>query len=147
MTGQQLFNYILTGLLFVLKCAVKMLIYSPFLFTGYLITTHILHKKDHGLLWIGLTVLLAYFIYLFFRLFIHLKNNLKANGNLFWIPIFIIGVTFSCALPVWIVFEPVEKVISKLASHSNVAVIAWIVSLAFGFFVYSRYRSFQKENW
>ncbi len=136
--GQQYFDNMLIGLLIVFKWAFKLMIYSPFIFTGYIAATHILHKDDHGLLWIGTIALFAYICFLIVNFLKRLVIIFKAKGNLFWIPIFIFCITFTCIFPVWIVFEPIEKLIGKL-TPSNIKRLTWMASLAFGFSIYRKY--------
>ncbi|SRR6266498_3294360 len=70
---------------------------------------------------------------------IPVKTGFKAKGNLFWIPIFIFCIVFTCVIPIWIVFEPIESLIGKMTHETNTNTLTWIVSLAFAFFIYRKY--------
>src|SRR5258706_13615966 len=130
--GQYLFDFMLKGFLFILKNAFKILIYSPFLIAAYLISKSFLDRNDHALLWLTMILIFSFAL---FMLFTYLKTRmlkLKEHRNLYWIPIFVFCAAFSCLLPVWIVYEPVQSVIIRLTSSSNTTIIALIISLSFG---------------
>lgn len=78
---------------------------------------------------------MLYFIIYFFK---GILIALKSNGNLFWIPLFICCIVITCALPVWIVFEPLENFFNKY-TETNQQLLTWICALTFGFYVYSKY--------
>jgi hypothetical protein len=141
----QFFNSCVIGLIITVKYCFKMLIYSPFLLTGYLISKAFLHRSDHVFLWMGMTLLVAYIFYIFISILKKLINIWRAENKFYWIPLFIICVAFTCILPVYLVFEPLEKIIGRLTHGSNVSLITWIFSMAFGFYVYSRHRFFRNQ--
>jgi hypothetical protein len=143
MNSQQLFNYIFTTFLFFIKFFVKGIIYFPFLFCGYVCAKFIMHRNDNGLVWMALIISFAGLIYFIFHLLVVKMNNHKSTNNLCWVPLFIFCIAFTCILPVYIVFTPLENVIRKLTSGSNAVLLTWIFSLAFGFFVFSRYPFFK----
>jgi len=76
-----------------------------------------------------------YFIIYFFK---GMLIALKFNGNLFWIPLFICCVIVTCALPVWIIFTPLQTLISRY-TETNHQLLSRICALTFGFYVYSKY--------
>jgi len=134
--GQQLFLVVLIGLLFVLKWSFRVIGYSPFLFVAYIATDHILLKRDHGLLWVGLILLFARILYVIFCLLRKWMISLKTKKNLWWIPLFMVCIVFSSLLPVWIVFSLVELLFYKLSPHSHPRFLALIFSLAAGYYFY-----------
>jgi len=136
-------NITVIGLLIALKLAFKALIYFPFLVTGYLCAGVILHRKDHGLLWLGMTLLFTFMVSLIFSILKNLIRHWRTRNVFFWIPLFIVCVAYTCVFPVYLVFDLIEKIVSKMTHQSNVALLTWIVSLAFGFFVFSRHRFFE----
>ncbi len=143
MNSQPLFNYILTATVSFVKLFIKGIIYFPFLFCGYVGAKFILHRNDNGLLWLTLTILFAGLIYLVFYFVILKMNDYKSTNNFLWVPLFIFCIVFTCALPVYIVFAALENIIRKLSSGSNTLLLAWIFSLAFGIFVFTRYPFFR----
>jgi hypothetical protein len=140
--GQQLFDYFLAGLSFALKLSLKMLIYSPFLYSGYFLATLILNKDDNGLLWVVIVSLFASCLHLFFGAMKKRMNILRAKRELSWILFFGLYTAFTCAFPVWIVYGPLEKIISELTHHTNVTLLTWIISLGFGAYVYRQHYLF-----
>ena len=137
--GQEIFNYLWIIMLFVFKWSFKGLIYSPFLYSGYVAAAFLLHKDDSGLLWMAMILLFAGICYLLFFMLEKLMLKLVAKGKLMWIPLFVICLGFTCVLPVWIIFDPLERLIGRLTHHSNASVITWILSLAFGFYISGHY--------
>jgi hypothetical protein len=143
--GQQVFNcnYTFSAILVAIKLFFKGIIFFPFLVCGYLAAKIFLHRKDNGLLWLILVLLFAYIIFLIFHFMVQKMNRLKLSGNLIWIPFFLICAFFTCIIPVWIIFEPVGKILQRLTHHSNPIALTWIFSLAFGFYLFFRYPFFR----
>ena len=138
--GQQLFNFFIWAACQTIKAGFKLLIYSPFIICGWAVAKIILNKRDDILLWVVFIFLFGMAFYkgiLFLRKLIYL---LISRRNLFWIPVWIFCAGFTTIIPVWIVFDPLEKLITKLSSGSHVQLLAWMIALAYGYFIYSRYR-------
>ena len=136
-TGQGLFDYTFSAILFILGCGLKMLTNSSFIFTAYFITSHILHRKDNGVLWLTLVAIFSWIIKLLFNLLKEGMLRLMTKKIFWWIPIFIFCTAYTCGLPMYIIFEPVEKITSKLTSLSDTTLLTWIIMLAFGYYVFS----------
>src|SRR6266542_5352116 len=134
--GQSLFDNTIRGLWFFLKLAFKLLIYLPLIFTGYIIASQFLSKQAHVILWIATISLIAYFIYLFIYFLKGIILLLKFHGNLLWMPLLLIAVSFTCILPVWLIWDSASKII--LNAGGNITV-QWIFAVAFGIYIYSRY--------
>lgn len=90
------------------------------------------------MLWIGLIIIFSIFLYLLLYFVKGILIGLKNRGNWLWFPIFITCTLFTSVLPVWIWFEDITV---ALAFHSKNAYpkLAWIASIALGFYFYSRY--------
>lgn len=121
-----------------LVLAFRGLIYFPLLLTGYLIAARILDKKANGLAWFGLILLFAVALYVLLYVLKGLLITLKKYQNWIWVPLFLLCVSFTCLLPVWVSFDLIEKFAEAL-SKSSADVIAWIISAALAIFIYSRY--------
>ena len=134
--GQSLFDTTIFGLWFFLKLAFKLLIYFPLVFTGYIIATKFLDKQAHGILWIGTILFMAYVIYLFLYFLKGIILVLKFHGNLLWLPLLVIAVSFTCVLPVWLTWDSATNLILKLGGNT---IIQWIFAIAFGVYIYFRY--------
>ena len=103
--GQILFNRILFAFTIVIKLALKLIVYSPLLFIGWLITKQMLDVNTNAILSIALILLFATLIYFIIYFFKGVLIALKYNHNLFWIPVFIFCVALTCVFPVWIIFS------------------------------------------
>jgi hypothetical protein len=136
--GQLLFNKILLAFALTIKVALKALVYSPLLFLGWVIAKQILTEKIDKILWIAVILLFAVVFYFIVYFFKGAVIALKHNKNLFWIPLFVLCVLFTCVLPVWIVFGYVKKFFTAY-SEANNNLLTWIFACAFGLYVYSRY--------
>ena len=136
--GQDIFIRFISALWFIAKFLFQTLIYSPLIFTSYLITSMILETDDHAVLWIGLICLFSIFIYLLVYFLKGALIGFKSNGNFLWLPLFIICTVFTCVLPVWIFFEPVKSIMQSLSKNAGEK-LSWIFSVASGLFLYSRY--------
>jgi len=137
-TGQHIFDRALWALWMAAKWILKLVIYLPLWFSGYIISTNILNKEDSVFAWIGLIVIFAVFLY---QLLFFVKGMIigfKSWGNLFWIPLFILCSAFTCVLPVWIVFDILQPFAIELSMRSG-DTVTWIFAVAFGLFLYSRY--------
>jgi hypothetical protein len=136
---QYLFDRCLSAIFFALKLLFKGFVYFPLLATGYLITTHILQKKDNALVWIGLTMLFAYILYSFIFFLKGILIALKSKGNLLWILLFAFCVGYTCVAPVWLFFDTIEKLMFHLSKEQG-TLLTWIFSFAIGGYIYDRYQ-------
>jgi hypothetical protein len=134
--GQRQLQTTQRGLWLVFKWACKALIYASLLVTGYLICTLFLDKKAHGLLWLGLPVLLAYLLYIVVMATKKIINSLRAKGKLFWLPLFILCVAFTCVLPACIVYNPVNYIVHECKGNQTVTIL---LVACFTCFVYFQY--------
>lgn len=137
-SSQYLFDKTLRALWISAKFALKLITYLPLWFVGYLITSKILEKKDDGLAWIGLVILFTLLIYQIIFFFKGVIIGLKNKGNLLWLPLFIICLSFTCLFPTWLVYINIQPYLHKISPNSG-NVLVWIVSIAFGIYAYSRY--------
>jgi hypothetical protein len=136
--GQVLFNRILFAFTITIKIVLKIIVYSPLLFTGWFIARQILGADANIILWITLMLVFAVLTYFIMYFSKGVLIALKYNHNLFWIPLFIVCVLFTCLFPVWIVFEPLTKFIGRY-TQTNQELLTWIFVSAFGLYVYSKY--------
>ena len=136
--GQVLFNRILFAFTIIIKLALKLIIYSPLLFISWLITKQMLDVNTNVILSVALILLFATLIYFTVYFFKGVLIALKFNHRLVWILLFIILVTATCILPVWIIFSPLQNFIAHYSS-SNQQLLTWFFAFAFGLYVYSRY--------
>ncbi|HEX5154764.1 MAG TPA: hypothetical protein VFW07_25125 [Parafilimonas sp.] len=136
--GQILFNRILFAFAITIKVILKIIVYSPLIFLSWLITKQLLTANTDKIIWIGLMLMFSVAFYFIIYFLKGILIALKYNRNLFWIPLFICCVILTCVLPVWIVFEPIEKFFTAYA-ETNRQLLTWICALAFGFYVYSKY--------
>ena len=143
--GQQLFNFSIWAAWQVIKAGFKLLVYSPFIICGWAVANLILNKQDDVLLWVVFIFLFGFAFFkgiLFLRKLIYL---LISRRNLFWIPVWLFCTGFTTILPVWIVFGPTEKLVEKLSQGYHVQLLTWLISLAYGYFIYSRYQFLKRK--
>jgi len=125
-----------SGLLLFFKWAWKALIFFPLLITGYWVATKLLTKQSEGILWVVVPILVAMIIY---GVLIGLKSVIisqKQKGNLIWLPVFIICVAFSCILPVYIAFDPVNQLIEKVNGSK---IVTYLILFILTIYVYRQY--------
>jgi len=128
-----LFYWTFIGLWFTVRLLFRCVAYMPLLYTGYLISTHILSKKESGIGWLILTIVLAYFIYLLIFFFKGMMLCLKEMNVRIWIPLFFLCIAFTCIMPVWMV----QAILYRVEVNQTVV---WILSIAFGYYVYLKYQ-------
>jgi len=136
--AQIIFDNFIGALVIVAKGLIRLLILSPFIFTAYLISLSILHYYDHPLLWIALVTAFTWILYV---LFFEIKKRmllLKIRRNKWWILIFIFCVAFSCLIPAWIIYELATLFASKMTDEKNATIIACIIAVSSGLFIYRR---------
>jgi hypothetical protein len=136
--GQILFNRILSALLFSLKLILKLLVYSPLLFLSWFLANALLHDQVNKIIGLVLVLLLSYILYFVIYFFKGVLIALKFNGNFLWVPVFICAVLFTCAIPMYVIFDPVKTFIDRYAD-ANQYLLTWIFTAAFGLYVYSKY--------
>jgi hypothetical protein len=142
--GQRLFDNYLIGLFFIAKWTIEGLIYSPFILTAYIITTHILHRHDHALLWLALTGVFAFVLFCIFSLLLVQMRELRNKKNSLWLPIYVLYVSYTCILPVYIVFKPIEHLVREMTHETSVTLLSWIFCVVFGSVVYNRYHFLER---
>ena len=138
-SGQYLFGRCLNGIFIAFKLLFRAVIYSPLLITGYFIATKILSKEDSGLIWLGLVLVFAFFIYLFLFFLKGMMIALKSRGNFLWLLLFALCVMYTCVAPVWISFDDIEKLMLHL-SKEEAPTLTWLFSAAMAGYIYSRYQ-------
>ena len=136
--GQILFNRVLFAFTIAIKIILKIIIYSPLLYIGWLIANQILTANTNKILWLALILIFATVIYFIIYFLKGVLIALKHNHNWLWLPLFLFCVAFTCALPVWILFDPLTNFISRY-TQTNQQLLTWIFALAFGLYVYSKY--------
>lgn len=134
--GQRQLQTTQRGLWLALKWAGKALFYAPLLISGYLLCTIFLDKKANGLLWLGLTVLMAYLLYIGVITSKRVLNNLRAKGNLFWLPLFIICFAFTCATPAVIMYQPINYLVHECNGNEAVTILLVICFIGYVYFRY-----------
>lgn len=140
MDDQQMFDRNAGFLWNAAKWLLKILIYFPLILTSYAIVSSIMKKDISSLLGFAVVILVSFILYLLVYFVKGILIGLKSNNKLLWILLFIICVTFTCVLPVYLVFDPISSLV-KSSSHSGNpnSILKWIFSLAFGVYVYFRY--------
>jgi hypothetical protein len=136
--GQFMFDRILSAFWIGIKWLLKAIVYLPLWFTGYLITFQLLTKKDDPLVWMGLILLFAFAVY---QLLFFIKGVMIASrerDNFMWIPLFLACTAFTSVLPAWAAFDTIHALVRRL-SNESAQLVTWVLSIAFGFYIYSRY--------
>jgi len=140
MNDQQMFDRNIGFLWKAAKWLFKALVYFPLIITSFIIVSSIMKKEVTSLLGLAVIILVSFILYLLVYFVKGILICLKGNNKLLWILPFIICVTFTCVLPVYLVLDPVGYLV-KSSSHSGTSnsILKWIFSLAFGVYVYFRY--------
>jgi hypothetical protein len=128
-----LFYWTLLGLWFTVRLLFRCMAYMPLIYIGYLVSTHILSKKDNGFGWLVLTIVLACLFYLLIFFLKGMMLCLKKMNVWIWIPLFFLCIAFTCIMPVWMVHGILNRVIENKT-------VVWILSVAFGYYVYLKYQ-------
>ena len=136
--GQFMFDRTTSVFVLVIKLLLKAVVYSPLLLLGGIIAKQILNEKANILIWIALIFVFAAMLYFVIYFLKGVMIALKVNRNLLWIPVFICCVIFTCALPMYIVFDPIQSIITRY-TETNHDLLTWIFASAFGLYVYSKY--------
>ena len=124
------------GLGIVFLWAIRLLIYSPLVATGYLICTLFLSKQANGILWLGLPLVFGLLIFFALVALKRLLLSLKAKESGWWILLFICCVAFTCILPTYLLYHPLNSLILRL--HGNRIVTAVLLA-CFALYVYFHY--------
>lgn len=137
--SQWMFDRVLSGLRIAAKWFLKSITYIPFWFTGYMLASQFLTKDYSPLLWIFLTLLFAFALYLLLFFIKGIMISFKQNSNLIWIPLFLFITAFTSALPAWISFNTFHS-LARLLTKQSADLVAYIFCLCFGLYIYSRYQ-------
>ncbi len=136
--GQVLFNRILFAFAITLKVSLKVIVYSPLLFIGWLLTKQILNTETNKVFWIALILMFAVILYAVIYFFKGVLIALKFNRKAAWVFLFLCLSIITCVLPAWIIFTPLQNFIAAYI-NSNQQLITWLIALIFGVYVYNRY--------
>ena len=140
MDDQQMFDRNMGFLWKAAKWLFKALVYFPLIITSFIIVSSIMKKEVSSLLGLAVIILVSFILYLLVYFVKGILICLKSNNKLLWILPFIICVTFTCVLPVYLVLDPVGYLVQNSNRSGNpYSVFKWIFSLAFGVYVYFRY--------
>lgn len=137
-SGQHIFDRALWALWIAAKWILKAIVYLPLWFTGYVIATKILQREDSFFAWAGLIIIFAICLY---QMLFFLKGMIigfKSRKNIFWMPLFILCIAYVSLLPAWIAFDAIQPFADDWSKQSG-QTINWIISAAFGCYVYSHY--------
>ena len=134
-SGQRLLYTTQRGLLIALKLFINSITYAPLLVTGYTVCMLVLARRSEGLLWLGLTVFFAIILYYLLRLLKKVMISLKTKGNHWWLPMFIFCVAFTCILPAYLVYSPLNCIIIRLKGNEA---ITFFLVICFDVFVYCK---------
>jgi hypothetical protein len=102
--SQWLFGYNLNGLKFFAKLFFGIILYSPILFTGYLVSREFIPTKSPGHIWIFSTLIFALVVYALSVTIRKIAFRLKQKGSHFWIVLFLLYIAFICIPPVMVSF-------------------------------------------
>lgn len=120
----------------IFKVLLEVLAYAPLIFTGYLISRIFLDRKDSAFSWIGFSLLFAFLLYQLVFFFKGILIGLKAKANILWLPLFLLCAGFTCLLPAYLAYEPVNYIVLRLKGSSF---MTWFLLVLFGLYVFSRY--------
>ena len=135
---QYFFDRILYGVVFVVKCAGKTIVYFPQLFGGYCMAGCLLNKDTNGILWVALTVLFAFILYQCIFLLKGLLIAFKTKRNFWWLPFFILCVLYTCVLPVMLFFDLLHKAAFYFTIEYADA-LTWLFAIIACCYLYSKY--------
>lgn len=135
---QHIFDRALWAIVAVAKWLLQALVYLPFWFCGYLLSTLLLEKQDSVWAWLITTVIFGVLLYQLLFFIKGIMIGLKDRNNAWWIVLFIICCTFTCIAPAWIVFQNIQPLVANWTTTAS-DTLSWLFSIAFGCWVYSRY--------
>jgi hypothetical protein len=131
-SNQHLFDKVLWAIWKAIKIFLKLTVYLPIWFSGYLITTQILSKNEDPLTWIALIILFTLIAYQMIFFIKGIIIGLKNKGNPFWLPLFIVCICFTCVLPTWFIHNNIQPWCHRL-SHNSGNLLAWLTSFYSGY--------------
>lgn len=133
------FQFLLRFIVLLLKAGVKAIIYSPQLFTAYVLSNSILKKEESILVWFIFVLLVAVLIYQCILLLKSIMHKLKDRGSWLWPVILVLLISYTCILPVWFSFNTVYKVMCLISVY-RAGMLTVLFSVVMGSYIYSRYR-------
>ena len=128
---------------FLLKAAVKAIVYSPQLFTAYLLCKTYLKREAPVQVWLSYILLVAFLIYQFIFLLKYVMHQLMYRSNWFWLPLFLLLVAYTCIFPVWISFDTIHQLM-RFISLEQATFLTWLCSGAMSSYIYSQYHFLKK---
>jgi hypothetical protein len=134
--GQSLFDTTIRGLWWFMKLALKLLVYFPLVFVGYIVAAKFLDKQTNGIFWIATILSIVFVIYLLIYFIKGIILGLKFHRNVLWIPLLLIAVSFTCILPVWLTWNETGKIILDMGGNKT---LQWLFAIAFATYIYYRY--------
>src|SRR5690349_11956725 len=126
--GQILFDRTFSAFAVVVRMILKVIVYSPLLFISGLITKQITGNKTEIVIKLALIIILAVMLYYCLYFLKGVLIALKYNQNLLWLPLYIACVLVTCILPVWIIFEPIQNIVTRYV-EINAQLITWIFAI------------------
>lgn len=136
--GQFLFDRVVYALFAALKLLLKLVIYAPLWFTGYVISTFLLDSNSSGLAWVISIAFIGIGLYQFMFFLKGLIIGMMETSTLFWIPLFLVCVTFTCIAPCWYFYGNIKAIMMDI-NPSGSGILTWISVVAFAALIYSRY--------
>lgn len=130
-------GFVIQFVTLIVKGVWKALIFSPLLFTGYLIIKQYLNTQDNYFTWIVAIIFVAFLLYM---IIVQIKRFIAtqyAKGNyLIWLPLLIICVVFTCILPAYLIYDTVDAIIKKFHDGS---LLTKLVVVFFALYIYRQY--------
>lgn len=141
---QYFFDRVLYGVWTAIRFAGKAIVYFPQLLTGYCVTQCFLNRDENGATWIALTVLFAFLFYQFIFLLKGILIGFKKRKRFWWLPLFILCVSYTCMLPVMLFIGLLHNAVFYFnTEHTDV--LTWLFAIVIGGYLYSRYE-FLSDN-
>ena len=134
--NQRLFDKNVNWLGWAIKKVFLGFAYFPLFVAGYYLSDKLLSPLDHTLNHLIIAFVFSYFVYLVIFFLKGLLIALKQKNNNWWLPIFIFCVAFTCLLSPWLVVDPLTKAFTRW--HFSTWLV-WVITIAFGYFIYTRY--------
>jgi hypothetical protein len=124
------------GLVIAFRLLLKALVFSPLIFTGYLLAVRVLDKKAHGLLWVTVILIFAGLLYTALMMLKNIINELKNKGNYWWIPVFFLCIAFTCILPARLIYDPLNHIVLQM---KGTPAVTRMIDVCFAVYVYFQY--------
>lgn len=145
--GQRLFDFIIACFAIVIRLGKRAIIYSPFLFSGYLLSKIFLRPDDHPVLLIGVICLSARIIYSVFCLLIEKTCMLRKRKNGCWILLFLFCFLFASVLPAVIIFKISYPIVASLTHDTRHAtLITIVVAIIHGCYIFRLHHSMNGDS-